>query len=220
MLAPLALFPVFQPVQAAAGLQPKADGPAEIQLAAMTAPLALGGELSVDLLGNALDQGNGLGDLRILELGDIPVEQAQLRIRLHTTGSHILQAHLLLQNGPGEDGVDKIVVKPRIAGHIILVFFHEVPQPLTVFFSHCCVGLQLLLRQVHGLAVELQLLLRPLPLELNGLLLLSALLRPGPDGLLGEEKSVKDPVKGDLLLPGLGIDHPQGVFYLLPVFQP
>ena len=99
-----------------------------------------------------------------------------------------------------------MVVKTRIPGYIILVFFHEIPEPLPVFLGHGRIGLELFLRQVHGLAVQLQFLLRLLPLELDGLFLSAAVFELSPDGLLGKEKAVKD--------------HPQGVFHLLPVFQP
>ena len=55
VLAPLTLFPVFQGVEAAAGFQTLPDGPAKIQFGAAAAALSLGGQLAVDLPGNALD---------------------------------------------------------------------------------------------------------------------------------------------------------------------
>ena len=69
MPAALALLFVVQAVEAAAGFQTLADGAAEVQLAASAFALALGGELAGDLPGDGLDDGDGLGDLCILEPG-------------------------------------------------------------------------------------------------------------------------------------------------------
>ena len=73
LLAAVSFFLILQPVKAAAGFQPLADGFAEIQLAAVSVFVSLGGKLSVELPGQRLDNGNCLGDIRILKFGNIPV---------------------------------------------------------------------------------------------------------------------------------------------------
>ena len=145
MLLSLPLTLVFQVVQASAGLQTFADGAAEVQLAGMGPVFPLGGELTVDFPGNILDDVDGLGDLGVLELADIPVQQAQLRVRALYIGAGVLHEHLLFQHGPGEDGLDEIAVKTRIVPPQVLVeFLHAVPELLPLFLTHGGVELLLL----------------------------------------------------------------------------
>ena len=73
MLAAVSLLFIGQPVEAAAGFQPFAEGAAEIQFARVAPGAALGGEFTVELLGNGMDHVDGLGDILILKLGDVTV---------------------------------------------------------------------------------------------------------------------------------------------------
>ena len=80
MLAAAVFFLILKAVKAAAGLQAFTNGAAEIQLAAVAATAALGRQFAVDLAGDGLDDSDSLGDLRILELADIPQQKANFRI--------------------------------------------------------------------------------------------------------------------------------------------
>ena len=62
MLLPLALSLVFEVIEATAGLQALADGAPEVQLARVGAVFPLGGQLTVELPGDVLDDVDGLGD--------------------------------------------------------------------------------------------------------------------------------------------------------------
>ena len=99
------------------------------------------------------------------------------------------------------------------------VLVHKTAQPLPGLLGHGGIGLPLLFIQVHGLAVQLQLLLRLLPVLLQLLLPLHLLLGLTAHGLLRDEKAVEGPVKGNLLLPGFGVDGPQGGFHPLSVVK-
>ena len=219
-LPPLGLALEAQPVEAAAGLQAAADGPAKIQLAGVAFLLPLGAELAVDLPGDGRDQRNGPGDLHIPELGDIPVEQAQFRVALVHTQPGVLHLHLLLQQGPGEDRVDKVAVEVRVAVDVAFVALHQLAKPFPLLLGHGGVNFLQILPEVHGLAANLQILLG-LPAALLQLLL-PLHLRLGllAHGLLADEEAVEDPVEASLFLPGLGEDGPQRRLHPLPVGKP
>ncbi len=170
-------------------MQPLADGAAEIQLAGVAAPLALRRQLAVDLPGHRLDQLDGLGNLRILKLGNVPVENADLRVCLLSAHARIFQQHLLFQQGAGEHGVDKLPVELGVALRRSPVLVHEASQPLAALLRHGGVDLPLGVAQVHGLAVELQFLLGLLAVLLQFLLPLPGGLRLLAHLLLGKEEA-------------------------------
>ena len=183
----------------------------------MAAGFPLGRQLPVDLSGYGLNQLDGLGNLRVPELRNIPVENSDFRIHFLPAHPGVFHEHLLLHNRPGEYGVDEIPVELGVALGGAAVLFHEPPQPLSGFLRHGCVGLPLLFAQIHGLAVQLKLLLRFFAVLLQLLLPLHLLLGLTADLLLRQEKAVEHPVKGNLLLPGFGVDGAQGGFHPLPV---
>ena len=210
-------FSVAQGMKAAACFQSLADGAAEFQLAGMRLVFSLGGQLAVNLLGDALDDGNGLGDFRILERPQIPVEDAHLGVGFHALFPCRLHEHLLLHDGLCEHGVDKLVVQPRVALHVVFVALHKILEPLPCLLGHGHVGFPLPLVQPRLLPHFLQFLLRLLAALLHLLLPLLLLLRLTAHFLLGDEEPLEDAVKGQLLLPGAGKHRPQRRLYLLPV---
>ena len=204
-------------MQASAGAEAPPDGPAEIQLAGMGLPPALGGQLPIDLPGHGLNQIDGLGNLRIPESPDVPAQKPQLRVKLFGPYPGIFQKHLLLHHGLGKHGVDEFAVELGAAVHIALVAVQEVLQLLAGLLRQLPVVQPLLVAELYPVANLLQLLLGLLPLGLPLLLLLRPLPGLGPNGLLREKKAVESSRKFQLLLPGLGIDGHQGGFHRLPV---
>ena len=207
----MALAAEGQPVEAAPGLQPAADGLFEIQLAAVTAPAAALAQLGAELLGHPGDEGRGPGDVRVLELGDVPVQQGQVRVQGLAAHGGVLHHHLLLQQEAHEDGADEVAVELGAPLQIALGLLQELPQVLPLLLRHGGVDLLEVLPQVHGLAAHLQLLLRlrPPPGQL-----LRLGLPPGEDGLLpllADEEAVEGAVEGGLLLAALGVHGPEGV---------
>ena len=72
---------------------------------------------------------DGLRDLHILELADVPVQKAQLRVGACHILARIFHEHLLLQHGPGEDGMDEIAVEARmVPADIPVEFLLDIPQ--------------------------------------------------------------------------------------------
>ena len=213
------LFLIAQMVKAAAGFHSLADGSAEIQLPRVASGPAAGGQLAVNLPGYGLNQLDGPGDFRVLEFRNIPVEDADFRVYFLPAQPRVFQEHLLLHQGLGEDGVDELAVQLRVPLGGAPVLFHKGPEPFPGFLRHGGVGLPLFVIQIHGLAVELEFLLRFLPVLLQ--LLLPLHLLPGltAHGLLGNKKAVEGPIEGNLLLPGFGVDGAQGGFHPLPVLK-
>ena len=82
------------------GFQSLADGAAKIQLSHVTAGVTLGRQLPVDLSGYGLNQLDCFGDFRVLELGNVPVENADLRVHLLPAHPGVFHEHLLLHNRP------------------------------------------------------------------------------------------------------------------------
>ena len=216
----LALFLVFEFIETAAGLQTFADGTAEIQGSAVTPVFALIGQFRIDLLGDFLNHRNRLGDLLVLKLGDVPEQQAHIRIHVRTADARILQSQLLLQNGLGKDGVDEIAVKLRIALGIIPEAIHEISQFFLVFLREHGIGFPLIVGKLHGTAVQLQFLHGLLPCLLQLHLLLRSAGGLGFHGLLREKKAVKGTVIDPLFLPGFGKHRAQGGFHQGPVLKP
>ena len=97
MFPAAALLFVVEPVEAATGFQTFPDGASEIQLAAVAASVPLGGKFTVDLPRDILDDVNGPGDLGVGEFRNIPVQQANLRVRGLTADGCLFHADLLLQ---------------------------------------------------------------------------------------------------------------------------
>ena len=126
----------------------------------MTAGVTLGRQLPVDLSCYGLNQLDGLGNFRILELGNVPVQNSDLRIQLLPAHPGVFHEHLLLHNRPGEYGMDEIAIELGVALGGAAVLFHEAPQTLPGFLRHGCVGLPLLFAQIHGLPVQLKFFLR------------------------------------------------------------
>ena len=126
----------------------------------MTAGVTLGRQLPVDLSCYGLNQLDCFGDFRVLELGNVPVENPDLRVQLLPAYPGVFHEHLLLHNRPCEYGMDEIAIELGVALGGAAVLFHEPPQALPGFLRHCGVGLPLLFAQIHGLSVQLKLLLR------------------------------------------------------------
>ena len=115
---PLPLLPpgaVGETVEGPAGLQAPADGALEVQLAAVAAAPAGPAELRVQLTGNGGDQGRGPGDVRLPKLGDVPVQERQVRVQGLAPHGGVLHGHLLFQEEAHEDGADEVAVELGIA---------------------------------------------------------------------------------------------------------
>ena len=179
--------------------------------------MTLGRQLPVDLSGYGLNQLDCFGNFRVLELGNVPVENADLRVQLLPAHPGVFHEHLLLHNRPCEYGMDEIAIELGVALSGAAVLFHEPPQALPGFLRHGGVGFPLLFAQIHGLSVQLKLLLCFLAVLRKLLLPFHLLLCLTADLFLREEKAVEHPVKCDLLLPGFGVDSSKGSFYPLPV---
>ena len=108
--------------------------------------------------------------------------------------------------------MDEIAIELGVALGGAAVLFHEAPQALSGLLRHGGVGLPLLFAQIHGLSVQLKLLLRFLAVLRKLLLPFHLLLCLTADLFLREEKAVEHPVKCDLLLPGFGVDSSKGSF--------
>ena len=219
VLLSVALFLVMEPIETAAGLQTLADGAAEIQLAAVAPMFAAGRQLTVDLLGNGLNDGDGLGNFRVPEPGDIPVEDADFRVGGHTAQPGVLHAHLFFQNGFHKNRFDEVVVQLGAPFRRVLEGLPEPAQLFPRFLRHGHIDAALFLRQLHGLAVDFQILPGLLLNLLFPLLLFQMFLGQLAHPLFREEKAVKNPVKEVLFLSGFGVDGPQGRFDLFPVLK-
>ena len=72
-------------------------------------------ELRVQLTGNGGDQGRGPGDVRLPKLGDVPVQEGQVRVQRLAPHGGVLHGHLLFQEEAHEDGADEVAVELGIA---------------------------------------------------------------------------------------------------------
>ena len=209
-----------QPIKASAGFQAAADGAAEIQLAGVALFLPLGGELAVDLPRNGGNQRNGAGDFHIPELGDIAVKEPQLRVTFLHAQAGVFHFHLLLQQSPGENGMDKIPVEIGMAVNVALIALHQLAQPFPFFFRHGGVDLLEVFPEMHGLPADLEILFRFSPPFLQRLLALHLVLGLLAHGFLTDEKAVEHTVKAGLLFPGFGKHGAKGGLHLFAIRQP
>ena len=178
------------------------------------------GELGVELLGDPGDESCGPGDVRLLEAGDVPVQQGQIGVRLLAAHGGVLHEHLLLQEETHKHRADEIPIEFGAAGEILLGLLQKLPQILPFVLAELEVHLLEVLPQVHALAVDLELLLRLRPAAGQLLRLRPVLLPEGVPALHTDKEAVKGPVKGALLLLGLGVDRPQGGLHHLTVLKP
>ena len=123
-----------------AGFQSSADGPAKVQLAGAARFPLPGGQLPVDPLGHRLNGSDGPGDLIVLKGADVPVQNAQLRVKPLAALPRVLHEHLLLHDGPGKDRMDKFTVQCRVPLGVSPVPVHEAAQPLPGFLAHEGIG--------------------------------------------------------------------------------
>ena len=115
--------------------------------------------------------------------------------------------------------MDKIAVKFWTSGSAFLIAVHKPPQLFPGLLGHRCIGLPLVIGQIHRRTVVGKGLLGLLPGLSHLLLPLHLFFCLLTHGLLGNEKALKYPVKGGLLFPGFGIDRTQCRFHLLLVFK-
>ena len=64
----------------------------------------------IGIPGDVVDIADGLGDLRVGKLGDVPQQQTQLGVRGGGAQRRVLHGQLLFQNGTGKDRVDKVLI--------------------------------------------------------------------------------------------------------------
>ena len=113
--------------------------------------------------------------------------------------------------------MDEVAVEVGVAGGAFPVFFHKAAQPLPGFGIHGGIGFPLIIGQIHGRLTDAEFFLRFLPALLQFGFLLPGFFCLAAHGFQGYEIAVENPVKGDLLFPGFGIDCPQGGFDRVPV---
>ena len=101
-----------------------------------------------------MDDGDGFWNFRVLKLANVFIQHTHLRIQGLGAQRRILQEHLLLQNCPGEDGVNKVTVKFRIPLQIALILVRNPLEPISGLLRHGGVGILLFLAQIQSITVE------------------------------------------------------------------